>query len=457
VGESNVLVIGGGAAGYAAAARAAQFGATVTLVEEDKIGGICVNWGCIPMQFLLRNAMVVQLLKEVKEDGIHVGGVSIDYLKLMATKSNVVESGAEHIQANLKARNVEIMRGHGSLVSPNSVQIELENGKIKVLSAQKIILAPGSMPRKFSIPGAEAGRVITVKEALDVRVAPKSALIIGGGVIGLELATFWASLGCTVSIAEAMPQVIPDEDHEVGSFIERALSGYGVQVYTGAEIQRIDNIKGRQSISISAKGSKHKLEAETVVFAIGQSPRIGGLGLENVGVSINKGRIQTNRRMETSVHGIYAAGDATGEIMLANVATVQGSVAAGNAMGGDSVMDYRVVPRGIRTFPEIGAVGITEQEAREKQMEVKIGRYPFATNAKASMLRQGSGFIKLIAEAASGEILGVHIVGPQATELIHEVVLAMQMRGTVQDVAATIHSHPCLHEAIQRAAQGLCN
>jgi dihydrolipoamide dehydrogenase len=248
--------------------------------------------------------------------------------------------------------------------------------------------APGSMPRKFSIPGAEAGRVVTVKEALDVRVAPKSALIIGGGVIGLELATFWASLGCTVSIAEAMPQVIPDEDHEVGSFIERALSGYGVQVYTGAEIQRIDNIKGRHKISIFTKGSEHKVEAEMVVFAIGQSPRIGGLGLEHLGVSINKGRIQTNRRMETSVDGIYAAGDATGEIMLANVATVQGSVAAGNAMGRDSVMDYRVVPRGIRTFPEVGAVGITEQEAREKEMEVKIGRYPFATNAKASMLRQ---------------------------------------------------------------------
>jgi len=455
--EKDVVVIGGGAAGYPAAARAAQLGGKVTLVEKDKLGGICVNWGCIPMQFLLRNATLVQILKGVKEDGINVGKVGVDYSRLMAAKGSVVESTAGRIQTNLKASNVEIVRGHGRLLSPNRVEIELDDGSREVFSARKIILTPGSVPKKLSMPGAEGERVVTVKEALDIRAAPKSAVIIGGGVIGLELATFWASLGCAVSIVEIMPQVIPKEDHEVASFIEQALSGYGVQIYTGAEVQRIDNVKGGKSISISRRGSKHELEAEIVVFTIGQSPRVDGLGLENLGVSINNGRIQTNNRMETSVDGIYAAGDATGEIMLANVATVQGSVAAENAMGGDSVMDYRVVPRGVRTLPEIGAVGITEQEAREKELEVKIGKYPFASNAKASMLREGGGFIKVVAEAASGEILGVHIVGPQATELIHEAVLAMQMRGSVQDMAAAIHSHPCLHEAIQRVAQRLCS
>jgi dihydrolipoamide dehydrogenase len=457
VDERNVFVIGGGAAGYPAAARSAQLGGKVTLVEKDKLGGICVNWGCIPMQFLLRNATLVQIMKEIKEDGINVGKIDVDYSRLIAAKSTVVESTADRIQANLKASNVEIVRGHGKLVSPNRVEIELDDGSREVFSAQKVILTPGSVPKKLSIPGAEGERVITVKEALDISSAPKSAVIIGGGVIGLELATFWASLGCVVSVIEIMPQLIPNEDHEIASFIEQALSQRGVQIYTGAEVERIDEVKGGESVSISSKGSKHKLEAEIVVFTIGQSPRVDSLGLENVGVSITKGRIQTNKRMETSVDGIYAAGDATGEIMLANVATVQGSVAAENAMGGDSVIDYRVVPRGIRTIPEIGAVGITEQEAREKELEVKIGKYPFASNAKASMLREGSGFIKVIAEATSGEIMGFHIVGPQATELIHEAVLAMQMRGTVQDMAAAIHSHPCLHEAIQRVAQRLCS
>jgi dihydrolipoamide dehydrogenase len=457
VDERNVFVIGGGAAGYPAAARSAQLGGKVTLVEKDKLGGICVNWGCIPMQFLLRNATLVQIMKEIKEDGINVGKIDVDYSRLIAAKSTVVESTADRIQANLKASNVEIVRGHGKLVSPNRVEIELDDGSREVFSAQKVILTPGSVPKKLSIPGAEGERVITVKEALDIGSAPKSAVIIGGGVIGLELATFWASLGCVVSVIEIMPQLIPNEDHEIASFIEQALSQRGVQIYTGAEVERIDEVKGGESVSISSKGSKHKLEAEIVVFAIGQSPRVDSLGLENVGISITKGRIQTNKRMETSVDGIYAAGDATGEIMLANVATVQGSVAAENAMGGDSVIDYRVVPRGIRTIPEIGAVGITEQEAREKELEVKIGKYPFASNAKASMLREGSGFIKVIAEATSGEIMGFHIVGPQATELVHEAVLAMQMRGTVQDMAAAIHSHPCLHEAIQRVAQRLCS
>jgi dihydrolipoamide dehydrogenase len=455
--ERDVLVIGGGAAGYPAAARAGQLGGKVTLVEKEKLGGICVNWGCIPLQFLLRNATLVQILKEVKEDGINVGRVDVDYSRLIAAKSKVVESTANRIQANLKASNVEIVRGYGKLVSPNRVEVERDNGSREVFSAQKVILTPGSVPKRLSVPGAEGERVITVKEALDISSAPKSAVIIGGGVIGLELATFWVSLGCAVSVIEVMPQLIPNEDHEIASFIEQALRGYGVQIYTGAEVERIGEVKGGKSVSISGKGSKHKLEAEMVVFTMGQSPRVDGLGLENVGVSINKGRIQTNKRMETSVDGIYAAGDATGEIMLANVATVQGSVAAENAMGKDSVMDYRVVSHGIRTLPEIGAVGITEQEAREKKLEVKIGKYPFASNAKAPMLREGSGFIKVIAEATSGEILGFHIVGPQATELIHEAGLAMQMRGTVQDMAAAIHSHPCLHEAMQRVAQRLCS
>jgi dihydrolipoamide dehydrogenase len=454
--ERNVFVIGGGAAGYPAAARAAQLGGKVTLVEKDKLGGICVNWGCIPMQFLLRNATLVQILKGVKEDGINVGRVGVDYSRLIAAKSTVVESTADRIQANLKASNVEIVRGQGRLVSPDRVEIERDDGSREVFSAKKVILAPGSVPKRLSIPGAEGEGLITMKEALEISSVPKSAVIIGGGVIGLELATFWAHLGCAVSIVEIMPQLIPSEDHEVASFIEQSLRAGGVQIYTGAEVQRINEVKGGKSISISSKGSKHKLEAEIVVFAIGQSPRVDGLGLENVGVSINKGRIQTNKKMETSVDGIYAAGDATGEIMLANVATVQGSVAAENAMGRDSTMDYRVVPRGIRTIPEIGLVGITEKEAREKELEVKIGKYPFASNAKAPMLREGSGFIKVIADAASGEILGVHIVGPQATELIHEAVIAMQMRGTVQDMAAAIHSHPCLHEAMQRVAQRLC-
>ena len=448
------MVIGGGAAGYPAAARAGKLGAKVTLVEKDKLGGICMNWGCIPMQFLLRNATLVQILEGIKEDGLTVERVGIDYNRLMAAKNRLVESTVDHILANLKASNVDIVKGHGRLVSPNRIEVELDDGSRELFSAQKIILAPGSFPKRLSVPGAD--RVITVKEALDADCAPKSAVIIGGGVIGLELGTLWASMGCAVSVVEHMRRVLPDEDHEIASFIEQALSQRGVHIYTGAEVEKIEEVKGGQLVYISANGAKYKLAAEIVVFALGHSPQVEDMGLENVRISIDKGKVQTNKRMETSVQGIYAAGDATGEIMLANVATVQGAVAAENAMGRQLTMDYRVVPRGIRTIPEIGVVGITEEEAKEKELEVKVGKYPFSSNVKASMLREGNGFIKVIAEAASGRILGFHIIGPQATELIHEAVLVMQMQGTVQDMAGAIHSHPCLHEAMQRVAQLLC-
>jgi dihydrolipoamide dehydrogenase len=452
--KSDVLVIGGGAAGYPAAARAGKLGAKVTLVEKDKLGGICMNWGCIPMQFLLRNATLVQILEGIKEDGLTVERVGIDYNRLMAAKNRLVESTVDHILANLKASNVDIVKGHGRLVSPNRIEVELDDGSRELFSAQKIILAPGSLPKRLSVPGDD--RVITVKEALDADSAPKSAVIIGGGVIGLELGTLWASMGCAVSVVERMRRVLPDEDYEIASFIEQALIQRGVHIYTGAEVEKIEEVKGGQLVYISANGAKDKLAAEIVVLALGQSPQVEDMGLENVRISIDKGKVQTNKMMETSVQGIYAAGDATGEIMLANVATVQGAVAAENAMGRQLTMDYRVVPRGIRTIPEIGVVGITEEEAKEKEIEVKVAKYPFSSNVKASMLREGNGFIKVIAEAASGRILGFHIIGPQATELIHEAVLVMQMQGTVQDMAGAIHSHPCLHEAMQRVAQLLC-
>jgi dihydrolipoamide dehydrogenase len=448
----DVVIIGGGAGGYSAAPRVNMLGGRVTLIEKEKLGGICNNWGCIPMQFLVRNAMLVQILKEVKEDGINVGRVAVDYRQLITAKNKVVDSVNQYLLNTLKANNVEILKGFGRLISPNRVEIEFDDGSREVISARKIILAPGSIAQRLSIPGAEGNDVITVKEALDITSVPKSAIIIGGGVNALEIADFWHQMGSVVSLV-VRSKILRHEDYEIASYIEQALRDDGVQIYTGATVDRIEDGKGGKAVSISQQGENHTIEAGIVVFAMGQSPYSDGLGLEDIGVRTRDGRIQTNTRMETTIEGIYCVGDATGEIMLANVATVQGAVAGNNAMGRDSTMDYRVVPHGIRTMPEIGAVGITEHEAEEKGLKVKISKYPFTKNPKSLMLREGSGFIKLIADAASGEILGVHIVGPQATELIHEAALAMQMRGTVGDVEATIHSHPCLHEAMQRVAK----
>jgi len=457
VDEREVVVIGGGAAGFDAAYRASEFGGKVILVEKEELGGTCTNWGCIPMQFLLGNLMLARSIKKAKENGINAGEVDIDYRRLISAKRAVIKSRIDRMQDKLKTGKVTVIKGCGRLISPNSVEVGREDGKKEVLAAKKIILATGSVPQKLSIPGAEGQGVITVKQALEISSVPKSIVIIGGGVIGLELAALWFSLGSAVSVVELMAQLIPNEDHEIASLIEQVLRDDGVHVYTRTTVERIDDSKGGKAVSISRQGEKHRLETEMIVFAIGHSPLVEGLGLEDAGVRIHKGRIQTDNRMETNIKGIYCAGDAAGEMMLASVAMVQGHVAAENAMGRDSLMDYRVVPRGIRTFPEIGAIGMTEKEARAKDPEVKIVKYPLMRNAKASMLSEPSGFVKAIADSASGEVLGVHIVGPHATELIHEALIAMKMRGTVQDIAGAIHGHPCLHEAMQQAAQRLCS
>jgi len=457
VDERDVVVIGGGAAGFDAAYRASECGGKVTLVEKEELGGTCTNWGCIPMQFLLGNLMLVRSIKKAKENGIDVGKVDIDYHRLISAKRAVIQSRTERMQEKLKTGKVTVIKGCGRLIAPNFVEVEREDGEKEVLSAKKLILATGSVPKKLSIPGAEGEGVMTVKEALEISSVPKSAVIIGGGVIGLELAALWFSLGSAVSVVELMAQLIPNEDHEIASCIEQVLRDDGVQIYTGAKVDRIDDGTGGKAVSVSKEEEKHTLQAEMVVFTIGHSPLVEGLGLEDAGVRIRKGRIQTDNKMETNIKGIYCAGDAAGEMMLASVAMVQGHVAAENAMGRDSTMDYRVVPRGIRTFPEIGAIGITEKEARAKDLEVKIVKYPLMRNAKASMLSEPSGFVKLIADSGSGEVLGVHIIGPHATELIHEALIAMYMRGTVQDIAGAIHGHPCLHEAMQQAAQRLCD
>ena len=453
--EKDVVVIGGGAAGYPAASGASRLGAEVMVVEKETLGGTCVNWGCIPMLFLLHQVGLVRAIKQAEEDGIHAGKVGIDFSTMKMAKDAFVKSTSERIKGNLAASHIETVSGCAKLASPDRVEIKLEDGTSQTVHAKKVILATGSVPKRLNVKGSDGEGVLTMKEALGLNFIPKSALIIGGGVIGLEIATLWANLGSRTTVVEIMPRLIANEDLELSLSMEQAFREEGIQVYTGTEVQGIEDVEGGKSITIAGQGGKHKLEAQVVLFAMGQNPSVEGLGLEDVGVLINQGAIQTNERMETTVPGIYAAGDATGVIMLANVGMAQGMVAAQNAMGGNETMDYRVVPRTIRTFPEIGAVGITEQEAKERGLDIKVGKYPLKRNAKASVMKDRKGFVKMIADAKSEEIMGLHILGPQATELIHEALMIMQMRATVRDVANALHGHPCLHEAIQRAAQAM--
>jgi dihydrolipoamide dehydrogenase len=274
----------------------------------------------------------------------------------------------------------------------------------------------------------------------------------------VELSTVWANLGSKVVLLARKSQLLPNEEEELAEYTRHSLEEDGVKIYSGVEIERIDSTEEGKLITITTNdGAEQKIAAQFAVFALGQSPQVDGLGLENAGIAVVDGGIKTNEKMETSVDGIYAAGDVTGEMMLASIAMSQGMVAADNAMDRDSRIDYRVVPRSIRTVPPIASVGITEGEARNQGLDIKVGKFPFAQNPRASMVREPEGFVKIIADSISGEILGTHIIGPQAPELIHEAVVVMKMKGTVRDIAAAIHGHPSLHETVQRTAQGLCN
>jgi dihydrolipoamide dehydrogenase len=455
--DRDVVVIGGGSAGFVAARvarRASQFGAKVMIVEKERVGGICPNWGCIPMCFMDHCVEVLRSIKEAGKDGINVGKVSIDYAKLKSERDKVIKGVVTGEETELQDDGAEVVIGSGKLASSNQVEITFGTGTTEIVQAKKIVIASGSFARRYQIPGAYGNGVLTTKELLDLKELPKSLAIIGRSVTAVELATVWVNLGCDVSLIARRPQMLPNEDEELGTYIRQALEDDGVKIYAGVDIESIDDSKEGKSITISAGGAKQKVEAQFAVFALGQQPLVDGLGLENAGVAVTEGRIKTNERMETSVKGIYAVGDATGGMMLASVAMIQGMVAAMNAMGRDAAIDYRAVPRTIRTVPQIGAVGITEGEAREKGLDIKVGRSHFAQNPRARMLREPGGFVKTITDSASGEILGAHIIGPQATELIHETAAIMKVRGTVQDIAF-IHAHPTLHETIQRAAYDL--
>ena len=453
--DTNVIVIGGGTAGFLSAQFAAQHGGKVTIIEKEKVGGICPNWGCIPMCFMDHCVDVIKSIKHAPDDGINTGSMQIDYPRLIGQKDKVVGGIVAGMEARLQATGVNVVIGTAKLTSPNEVEITREDGKTETVRADRIIIASGSTARRYDVPGAHSPGVLTTKELLDLRELPESLAIIGRSVTALELATVWANLGSEVTLLARKPRLLPNEDEEIAATLYQALEDDGVRILAGVDIESIDDGKDGKVITVSDKNGRRKVEAQYAVFALGQRPRVEGLGLEKVGVTVSDGAIQTNERMETSVGGIYATGDATGGMMLASTAMIQGMVAGANAMGGNAAIDYRVVPRSVRTVPPMAAVGITEDEAKEKGLEIKVGRFPFEQNPRAAIVKESRGFVKIVADASSGEVLGVHIVGPQAPELIHEATAVMQTKGTVRDIAAAIHVHPSLHETIQRVAQGL--
>jgi len=458
----DVAIIGSGPAGYTAAIRAGQYGLKTALLEKDGfLGGTCLHVGCIPTKALLFNAELWDHLKEAKEFGIEgVDARKLNWAAIQERKSKIVAKHAKGLEFLMKKNKVETVKGYGKLTGPAQNKIftvEVANeGKTHQLKAKNVLLATGSEARL--LPGLEADdRVLTNIEILSLKELPKSLVIVGAGAVGVEFASIYRSFGCEVTIVEMLPRLVPVEDEEVSKELARVYRKRGINFHTSAKVEKIDKTKSGIAVTISVEGKQQKIEAEKILIAVGRKPRTENVGLEKTKIKPERGFIQVDSWMHTSEPGIYAVGDIVlGTPQLAHVGAMEALVAVATIAGKPcKPINPEHIPGATYCHPEIGSVGLTETRAREAGYNVKIGKFPFTANSRASIVGQHEGFIKIVSDADYGEILGVHIIGPQATELIAEAVAAMELEATVEDLMWTIHAHPTLAEAMLDASNSV--
>jgi len=450
----RIAVIGGGPGGYVAAIRAAQLGARVSLVEEREVGGTCLNQGCIPSKALIFNAEVVSLLKRAEEFGVRViSEPTYDVTRMLERKQRIVQTQIRGIHSLLKSWGVALIKGRGRLIGPRAVEVTDNGEAVRRLEADRVILATGSKPIKPPIFPFDRARVITSEEALEPRILPKSLLIVGAGVEGCEFGFLYQALGVSVTMVEMKNRPLATEDEEISSLIQREMNKRGIKLHLGVRVEKV-SVESAQVVVILSDGQP--IAVERVLVSIGRGMNTEGLGLEEAGVLLGKrGEILVDDRMETPAPGVYAIGDAVGKIMLAHVASAEAKVAAANAVteGGSHSMNYDVVPAGIFTLPEIGTVGLKEWEAAERGLKVRIGRCPFRALGRVHTMDEIVGMVKVIAEQETDRILGVHILGPHASDMVHEAAIAMRLGAKASDMAEMIHAHPTLPEAMMEAAE----
>lgn len=449
----KLTIIGAGPGGYVAAIRAAQKGAQVTVIEGAEVGGACLNRGCIPTKTLIASAEALEHMRNAADFGIEAPGeVGFNLAKIRERKDKVVSTQVKGIRGLFKSWGVDLIEGRASLLSPEVVRVVRKDGAAMDVKSDKIIIATGSRPAKLSAFPFDGVSVITSDDAVQLKRVPKSLLIVGAGVIGSEFAFIYRTFGSEVTMVEMMPRAISTEDEEMADLMEREFKKAKIKLLTNVKVEKVE--KGNDGMMTATLGNGQQIKTEMILVSIGRSMNSEHIGLEDAGVAGGRrGEITVNEKMETNVPGIYAVGDVTGNIMLAHVASRQGLVAVDNALGGDSRMDYRVVPSGIFTMPEIGSVGLREKVAIEKGLKYRVGRFPYRALGKAHAMGELTGMVKIIADEATDKVLGVHICGAHATDLIHEGALALQMGATAKQLGNMIHAHPTLSEAIMEAAE----
>lgn len=452
-GDTSVVVVGGGPGGYVAAIRAAQLGGKVTLIEKNKLGGTCLNVGCIPTKVLLHAAEALTEAKHMDNLGIQVSVNGIDWKGVQSRKEAVTNQLVSGVTGLMKANKIRVIEGTASFASKTALEVVKKDGTKENVPFDKVILATGSVPAVPPIPGVkENAACVDSTGALAFDHVPETLLVIGGGVIGMELATAYSRFGAKVTVVEAMPKLLPMMDGELTAMLRKKMEASGVTILTEAKVQSVEAAPVGAKVQVEVGGKVESFEAEKVLVAVGRRTDTEALGLDKVGIAHDRGRITVNDKMETNVPNIYAIGDCLGKVMLAHVASAQGEVAAENALGETAVYDGKTNPSCVYTDPEFAGVGLTEEKAKEEGIPYQVGKFPLMANGKALIMNGGEGMIKFIIGKEYGEVLGVHILGPRATDLIGECALAIGMEATVDEIYATIHAHPTVTEAVREAA-----
>lgn len=471
----DLVIVGGGPGGYPAAIRAAQYGLRVAVVEKERRpGGVCLNWGCIPTKAMLRSAEVLETMQHSADFGILADNIRLDYPKVLQRKDTIVKGLTDGVGLLLKANGVTLVNGHARFVNPTTLEVvgvgksplgdggplynapaDANGQPRQTLTGKNIIIATGSTPAQLPIPGADLPGVINSDGAFMLREVPKHIVIVGGGAVGTEWATMFHAFGSEVTLVELLPNLLPVEDEDMGRTLARSFQKRGIKVLTGSTVAKIEKSGNGLKVTITDKDGNNSqtVDADNVLIGVSRRPNTLDLNLDKTGVKTDqRGYISVDDGMRTNVNNVFAIGDVVGKVLLAHVATHQGLVAAGVIAGHDERIDYKAVPAATFTHPEVASVGLTEAKAREAGHDVVLGKFPFAALGRAQTYGSTDGLIKIVADRKYGEVLGVHIIGPSASDLIPEGVLALQLEATLEDIANTIHAHPTLGEGSMEAS-----
>lgn len=451
--DFDVIVIGSGPGGYVAAIRASQLGLNTAVVEKAELGGVCLNWGCIPTKALLKSAQVMNYVKHAESYGIKLeGDVKPDFEGMVKRSRDVAGSMSSGIQFLFKKNKIKHISGYGKLLPGKKVEVKDDKGETKEYSAGHIILATGARSKELPFLKQDGKKVIGYREAMTLKEQPKSMVVVGSGAIGSEFAYFYNSIGTEITLIEVLPEIVPLEDAEVSKQLGRSFKKAGIKVMTGASVEDVDTKGKTCKVKVKTKKGEETIESDIVLSAVGISPNLEGIGLEETGIETENGKVKVDDYYRTNVEGYYAIGDIVHGPALAHVASHEGITCVEKIAGHDpDPVDYGNIPACTYTNPEIASVGMTEKQAQEAGYEIKVGKFPFSASGKASAAGSKEGFVKVIFDAKYGEWLGCHMIGDNVTEIIAEAVVARKLETTGQEIIKSVHPHPTMSEAVMEA------